>query len=72
MLCLKWIVGGGICNTGTNCTITGGNITSNYAAHAGGGIYNLGNCTVKSCKLSGNSAFTGSEIYNKGRILQVI
>ncbi|MEP6821844.1 MAG: choice-of-anchor Q domain-containing protein [Chthoniobacterales bacterium] len=68
--------GGGIANYGSHISCTGCAIFNNSALDAGGGICNtydsgfftgsLGDITLLNCTVSGNSAVSGTGIYNVG------
>jgi hypothetical protein len=58
-------IGGGIANSGT-LTVSGADVSGNYAGAYGGGIWNTGTLTLVGSFVRGNFATIGGGIYNAG------
>lgn len=65
------INGGAICTYWRPFTMTGTNLYNNIATGVGGGIYNKGSANVilNFCRIIGNSAPSGDDIYNTGTLV---
>jgi hypothetical protein len=61
--------GGAIYNAGSGSIVQGANLSYNAASGQGGAIYNAGSLTLNGDFLSGNTAYLGGGIGNRGYLL---